>query len=204
MIKFHSSKATIPMTRIVLVRPGATDFQDQGRIKGRLDIPLNEKGSDQVTQTVRDLAEVPIECIYAAPCQASQQTALALGESHSIKHKTIGLLQNLDSGLWQGKLIEEVKTQQPKVYRLWQDQPETVCPPEGEMLELAQERVRKALRKILRKHKTGNVAIVVPGPLAAIIRNEITEQPLGDLWAAECSGGNWEMLKPTVVAETEE
>jgi len=197
MIKFHSFTATIPMTRIFLVRPGATDFDDQGRIKGRLDIPLNEKGSDQVTQTVRDLAEVEFECIFAAPCQASQQTASALAESHGIKCKTLELLQNLDSGLWQGKLIEEVKNGQPKVYRLWQDQPETVCPPEGEMLQAARDRVRQALRKILRRHKTGNVAIIVPEPLATLVRGEVTRAPLGDLWEAECMGGNWEFLDQT-------
>lgn len=195
MIRFHSSTATIPMTRIVLVRPGATDFDDQGRIKGRLDIPLNEKGSDQVTQTVRDLAEVEFEGIYAAPCQASQQTASALAESHGTKCKTLELLRNLDSGLWQGKLIGEVKNQQPKVYRLWQDQPETVCPPEGEMLDAARRRARQALHKILRRHKAGNVAIIVPEPLATLVRVEVTQKPLGDLWEAECVGGNWEFLE---------
>ena len=30
------------MVRIVLIRPGSTDFDEQGRITGTLDIPLNE------------------------------------------------------------------------------------------------------------------------------------------------------------------
>ena len=35
-------------------------------------------------------------------------------------------------------LIDDVKRKQPKVYRQWQEQPEIICPPEGEMLSEAQ------------------------------------------------------------------
>ena len=56
-------------------------------------------------------------------------------------------MQNLDHGLWQGMLIEDVRRKQPKVYRQWQEQPETVCPPEGEMLSQAEERIRTAMAK---------------------------------------------------------
>ena len=54
-------------------------------------------------------------------------------------------MQNLNQGLWQGMLVEDVRHKQPKVYRQWQEQPENVCPPEGEMLEQADERVRAAM-----------------------------------------------------------
>ena len=39
------------MLKILLIRPGVTDFDEQGRIKGTLDIPLNENGTAQVAQT---------------------------------------------------------------------------------------------------------------------------------------------------------
>ncbi len=34
--------------RVLLIRPGATDFDDQGRIKGSLDMPMSERGRQQV------------------------------------------------------------------------------------------------------------------------------------------------------------
>ena len=37
--------------QILLVRPGATDLDDQGRIKGALSIPLSEKGEGQARAT---------------------------------------------------------------------------------------------------------------------------------------------------------
>ena len=44
------------MLRIVLVQPGSTDFDDQGRIKGSLDIPLSANGTGQVARMVAELA----------------------------------------------------------------------------------------------------------------------------------------------------
>ena len=49
------------MPRILLVRPGSTDFDEQGRIKGTLDIPLSEAGSLQVTRIVQELRETNID-----------------------------------------------------------------------------------------------------------------------------------------------
>ena len=49
------------MVRILIIRPGATDFDEQGRIKGTLDLPLSEGGSDQVVRLVQELHEVPID-----------------------------------------------------------------------------------------------------------------------------------------------
>ena len=31
-------------SQVLLIRPGATDFDDQGRIKGTLDMPMSERG----------------------------------------------------------------------------------------------------------------------------------------------------------------
>ena len=44
------------MLQIVLIRPGCTDFEEQGRIQGTLDIPLNEQGRQQVERMTAELA----------------------------------------------------------------------------------------------------------------------------------------------------
>ena len=80
--------------------------------------------------------------IFAPVSQPSLQTAEVIAKALGIKLKKIERLQNLNQGLWQGMLVEDVRHKQPKVYRQWQEQPENVCPPEGEMLSQADERVR--------------------------------------------------------------
>ena len=182
------------MVRIVLIRPGSTDFDEQGRIKGNLDIPLNRQGNGQVSRAAAELSDLPIEVVYCSPGKSAEQTAELIAEQLDIKTKKIEKLRNLDHGLWQGKLIEEVKTKQRKIYRRWQEQPETVCPPEGEMLGSAQQRVQSAMEKLLKRHKAGVLAVVAPEPMASLVRCYLSQQELGDLWKAECECGCWEVI----------
>src|SRR4029453_10669782 len=112
---------------------------------------------------------------------------------HKIKAKTLTELQNLDHGLWHGKLIDEVRTSQPKVFRQLQDHPETVCPPQGEAVGAALERLRALLTRLMRKHRRGTIALVVPQPLASLI-GSILGAEIGDLWKAECQCGGWQMI----------
>ena len=105
------------MVRIILIRPGSTDFDEQGRIKGTLDIPLSKAGTSQVSQIVDELHSTPIDYLYTSPCRCAQQTASAVAVDHKLKVKLLDDFQNLDHGLWHGKLVDEVRNSQPKVYR---------------------------------------------------------------------------------------
>lgn len=183
------------MLRIALIRSCATDFDDQGRIKGNLDLPLNDHGVEQATKTAQEVSALPICAIYCSPCQAAQRTAAAIGDRTGIKPKTIDKLANLDHGLWHGRLVEEVRQTQPRVYRQLQERPETVCPPNGEPLLDAEERMQATLQKLMRKHPVGVVAIVVPEPLTSLIRSYLSHTEIGDLWKAECDCGGWEVIE---------
>jgi len=183
------------MLRLVLIRPGATDYDQQGRIQGTLDIPLSEQGIHEVLQTIEDLRGEEIEVLYAPECQPSRQTAEALSRALDIKLKRLENMQNLDHGLWQGMLIDDVRRKQPKVYRQWQEQPQTVCPPEGEMVSEAVERVRQAMTKLLKRHPVGVVGLVIPEPLASVVRCFLKHEGVGDLWKASLEHGRWEILE---------
>jgi len=182
------------MVQVLVIRAGSTEFDEQGRIKGTLDIPLSEAGQEQVVRLVAELRKTAIDHVYASPCRSAQETASTLAADHKLKFKTVDELQNLDHGLWHGKLIDEVRVSQPKVFRQLQDHPETVCPPQGEPVGVAVERVRLLISRLIRKHKSGTVAIVVPEPVATFVRVALSDVDLGDLWKAECTGGGWQMI----------
>ena len=182
------------MLHIVLIRPGSTDYDVQERIQGSLDIPLNEQGTAEAAQTVELLRDKGIEMVYSPGSQPSLQTAEIIAKALGIKRKKIERLESLDLGLWQGMLVEEVRHKQPKVYRQWQEQPENVCPPDGEMLSQADDRVRTALVKLLKRHKEGVIGLVVPEPLLSLARRFIAHGELGDLWKAPNGHGRIEVL----------
>ncbi len=184
------------MFSILLIRTGATEYECQGRIQGTLDVPLSEDGRQQMEQVAEQLENLSVDALYAGPCRATQQSATLVAQRLRLKTKTVESLGNLDHGLWQGMLIEDVKAKQPKVYRQWQEHPETVCPPDGETLAMARERLQQVLAKIAKKHKTGTVAVVVAEPLTSLVRNVLRDDALGDLWGVE--GGNrpcWELIE---------
>lgn len=182
------------MLRIILARPGSTEYDEQRRIQGTLSIPLSEQGAQQVAEIVLALSDSKIEAVYSSPCRSAEETAEAIGEAAGVKVKLLEKLKNLNHGLWEGKLIEEVRQKQPKVYRQWQEHPETVCPPDGEMLESARDRVHSALSRILKKHKNGTIALVAPEPLASLIGCYLSGDVLGDLWKVDCECGSWESI----------
>jgi broad specificity phosphatase PhoE len=182
------------MLHIVLIRPGSTDYDVQGRILGSLDIPLNEKGLAEAAETAKQLCDKGIEILFTPVTQPSLQTAEAIAKSLQIKLKKIERLENHNQGLWQGMLIEDVRHKQPKVYRQWQEQPENVCPPEGEMLGEADDRVRTAIVKLLKRRKEAAIGLVLPEPLLSLARRFLTHEPLGDLWKAPNGHGRFEIL----------
>lgn len=183
------------MVQVLLIRPGATEYDQQGRVQGTLDVPLCEDGRQEVERMAEELRGQPVAALYASPCQSAAQTAETIGNALNLKAKTIDKLQNLNQGLWQGLLVDEVKTKQPRVYKLWQEQPETVCPPQGETLSVARQRVQAALAKVLKKHKAdGLLAIVAPEPLASVIRNVLGQAEWGNLWQCANSKARWQLL----------
>ena len=183
------------MVQILVVRAGSTDFDEQGRIKGTLDIPLSAVGQGQVSRIVDDLHETSIEHVFASPARSAQQTAEALANDHRLKVKTLDELQNLDHGLWHGKRVDEMKTSQPRVFRQLQEHPETVCPPSGEPVGAAIDRMRGFLTWVLKKHRTGVVALVIPEPCASLARSVLQNSEFGDLWKAECKSGGWQAIE---------
>lgn len=179
------------MTRFIVLRSCATDFDDEGRIKGTLDIPLNAAGNKQATQAAEKLVAEEVSVVYFSPCQSAEETAKVVAERLGVKAKSLKNLKNLDHGLWQGKLVDELKEKQKKVYKQLQEQPETVCPPEGEMVSDAQVRVKAAIDKLIKRHQNQVVLIVAPEPLTSLLDSYLSQKELGDLWESVCDCGRW-------------
>ena len=189
------------MLTIILICPGSTEYDQQGRVQGTLDVPLNDAGRQEVNRTIEELKGQAIEAIYTSPTQAAEETGKLIADALELKIKKLDKMRNLDQGLWQGMLIEEVKNKQPKIYKRWRENPENVCPPEGEMLGDARERMQTVLTKLLKKHKGGMIGLVVPEPLASLVRNIVRHDQLCDLWQAT-AGGRWEsmIVEPATMA----
>ena len=187
-------------SRVLLIRPGATEFDDQGRIKGSMDMPMSERGREQVTSLTEQLSEFRVKTIYCSPGESARETAQRLASGREdVRIKVIDAFRNIDHGLWHGKLIDELRRNHPRVYRQGQESPTDLCPPNGESIRDAKARVIKAVRKVVRKAGEDVIAIVIPDPMASVVESLLRGEELLDLWNAETDSGRWDFIESAVV-----
>jgi probable phosphoglycerate mutase len=190
------------MLEIILIRPGSTEYDRQGRIQGSLDIPLSDEGRSEAARTSKELQGRELETIYASPCQAASETGEILAADLSAKLKKIDQLRNLDLGLWQGLTLEEVRLKHPRVFRQWYDDPLSVSPPNGEPASDGIRRIEPALSKLLRKHKACTIGLILPEPLAGLARAFLTHEDLTNLWKPCDNHCRWESIAAVQPAST--
>ena len=159
-----------------VVRPGETEFDGQSRIQGSLNLPLTECGEQQVEQIIAELRlEQPFDVIYASPTEPAASTAHAIAAALGVPVRIVDGLANLHQGLWQGMQLDEIRRKHPRVYKQWEDQPESVCAPDGEECEEALERVEQSLRKPLKRDES--FVVVAPEPIATLISSSLRGEP---------------------------
>jgi broad specificity phosphatase PhoE len=170
------------MTQVVLIRPGATSYDEQDRVQGILDIPLSERGRAEVARLAEtlarsDLSAVTLSALYCGPGESVIRTAEVVGKALGLRPRRIDDLRNLDQGLWQGLQRDEIKRRNLKVFRQWLDDPVTVCPPQGETVTSALERIKAAVRPLIRRHVDEAIGLVAAEPLAQLIACHLRRDP---------------------------
>jgi probable phosphoglycerate mutase len=134
--------------RILLARHGETPWNVEGRHQGQgFDIPLSATGREQAQALGRRLEGLELFRAVASPLLRARQTAeLALGARAGL----LGLdprLMEINHGLWEGRLAEEVQAEFPEARRAWRETPEQVTLPGGESLREVEARAWPALRE---------------------------------------------------------
>jgi broad specificity phosphatase PhoE len=159
------------MSTVVLIRAGCTDYEDQHRVLGTLDMPINERGVEQIRCISRQLQErgLRLQAVLTSPDDPACSTAHAIAESQSgAKIRELEELRNVNQGLWQGLPESDIRKRFPRLFRSGKEDVTAICPPEGETLSDACQRLERVLSKAIRKYDV--LAIVAPEPLATVIR----------------------------------
>lgn len=176
------------MTRVYIIRPGATCFDLENRICGNLDLPLCDQGVEQVERLQKQLSGVHMCALYHSPVLSAQITADALGPVLKLRSKCAEDLKNINLGLWQGLCWHELKDRYPKVWRQWQENPCGVNPPQGEMIDVVLCRLHRFLDDLIRRYRDETVGLVVPDPLAQILESILKGTDKPQLTSARVGG----------------
>lgn len=73
-----------PVTRIILIRHGETDWNTQTRIQGHIDIALNRRGRWQAQRLGAALADEGLAAVYSSDLQRARETAQAVADASGL------------------------------------------------------------------------------------------------------------------------
>lgn len=96
--------------KIILMRHGETDFNDQGVMQGSSDTFLNARGYDQAKTAGQKLKNEKIDIIFSSNLKRAYQTAYAVSEVLHIPIIQSSLLQERNFGELEGRAFTDIRT----------------------------------------------------------------------------------------------
>lgn len=148
------------ITRLYLVRHGATPLSMEDRFSGAENVDLSEEGRRQVLHLAVRLADDKITAIYASPLDRTMDTARILARPHKLNPVPKDGLREISHGHWEGLSRKEVEKQFPDEYTAWETDPFTFAPEGGESGISVLARALPVIREIVVNHPGQNVLIV--------------------------------------------
>jgi len=148
---------------LLLVRSGRTEWDDGGRVQGVTDLPMSESGRSALRASLEDVlhGRFTLSTVYCAPDEASRESARMLAEAAGAKVRVMNELGAMNLGLWEGMLETALEERYPTAWKQWQEDPESVNPPEGETFLEMEVRLLEAMSRIVEKAGSRRVAVVL-------------------------------------------
>jgi len=167
---------------LCLIQCGQTTWDTEGRVHGATDLPLSETGRQALIDELDRPREGKPAVIYHPDDEAAADTAHLAAERWGSKTKALEELADPNLGLLEGLSVRDFEDRFPSRHRQWEEDPLSLAPPEGEGFAAAADRIFQAVAKLIKKSRSGEVAIVLHDLGAGMLRCWLADRPLGDLW----------------------
>jgi len=148
------------VTRLLLVRHGATTATEEGRFSGSSGAELSEEGRHQAACLGERLSTLGLTAIYASPLSRALDTARIIGSQCRLEPVVRDGLREIAHGHWEGMKREDVERQFPDEYAAYDADPFTFAPRDGESGVEVLARALPVIREIVSAHPGGCVLAV--------------------------------------------
>lgn len=150
----------MPLTRIYLIRHGATILTAEDRFAGATNVPLSDEGRAQAGRLAQRLKGLPVAAVYASPLDRTMETARILAAAHSLEVNPRDGLREISHGHWEQLTRAEVEKQFPTEAAAWDEDPFTFAPAGGESGLAVTARALPALMEMVRQHEGESLIVV--------------------------------------------
>lgn len=148
------------ITRVFLVRHGATVLSAEDRFAGSTDVALSDLGREQARRLAARLSSEKIAAVYASPMSRTIETAQIFAVAHGLEVQTRDALREISHGRWEQLTRKEVEERFPEEAAEWEEDPFTFAPQGGESGLAVTARALPVLLELVRQHDGGTVLIV--------------------------------------------
>jgi broad specificity phosphatase PhoE len=148
------------ITRLLLVRHGATTATEEGRFSGSSGAELSDEGRRQAARLGERLAPQRLTAIYSSPLSRAMDTAHILAGHCSLNLELRDGLREISHGRWEGLKREQVEEQFPGEYQAWETDPFTFAPAGGESGVSVLARALPVIREVVTAHPGGRILVV--------------------------------------------
>ena len=148
------------VTRLFLVRHGATSATQEDRFSGSSGAELSEDGRWQAARLGERLSHQNITAVYSSPLSRALDTARIIAEHCGLEPATRDGLREMGHGHWEGMKRRDVEEQFAAEYAAWEADPFTFAPEGGESGLGVLARALPVIREIVTTHPGGRVLVV--------------------------------------------
>lgn len=148
------------VTRVFMVRHGATVASAEDRFAGATDIELSDAGREQTRRLADRLSHEKIVAVYASPLGRTVETARILAAPHNLEVQTRDGLREINHGRWEQMTRREVDEKFPEEAAEWEKDPYTFAPQGGESGLAVTARALPVLIDLVRHHSAENFLLV--------------------------------------------
>jgi broad specificity phosphatase PhoE len=186
---------------LYLARHAETTWNLAGRYQGRRESALSGRGVRQGGVLADALAAIEprIERIIASPLLRTRATALFVAERLNLAVETDDALVEIEHGIWNGRLRDEIAANDPELYKTWRERPAEVAFPDGEALTDVLARWQQ-----FRSRFTGTVPtlVVTHDAVVRVALCDILGRPLADFWKMKVDNAGYAIVDVTPAAWT--
>lgn len=152
--------------------------------RGDTDSALTALGEQQMFDRLKSEISpqtAPWDIVLTSPRQRCFRFAGRLSEQTNCPLETVDDLREISFGDWDGLSFDQVQKAQPEMLQQYWDQRQNVTPPNGESLQIFQQRIQNALNSLVTNYRGQHLLLVTHGGVLRSLIAHALKMPLAGL-----------------------
>ena len=163
--------------RLYLIRHGEVEGAGAGKLLGRTDAPLSERGQEQSRQLAEFLSTEQLKHVYCSDLLRARTMAHIIAKRTNLEVQESSAWREIDMGEWEGRTFAALHDEAPGLVTQLFNDPASFVYPHGESFAVFTARIRVALDQLLTTHDGSNIALITHGGVCRVIVGDALGMP---------------------------